>query len=203
MKNNCFMYYNEKDSIVTFELEPFVRIQKLIAEKFPPNGIQKDIDKFDKLLLQSLEEIFEIKIARNPEEVAEEVIDLMMYLGSLYNTMKDYSKEIEIPKHHFNVTMKNNKDIMNGKLYDVLDYVENSLFSIRRQYPERKWHKEYNISSIDKEKRFNTTLYVILECIKKVAEVLFEMVLDEERLIELINYKQNYILSINNPVQVS
>lgn|GEM_PF-3240292 len=203
MKNNCFMYYNEKDSIVTFELEPFVRIQKLIAEKFPPNGIQKDIDKFDKLLLQSLEEIFEIKIARNPEEVAEEVIDLMMYLGSLYNTMKDYSKEIEIPKHHFNVTMKNNKDIMNGKLYDVLDYVENSLFSIRRQYPERKWHKEYNISSIDKEKRFNTTLYVILECIKKVAEVLFEMVLDEEKLIELINYKQNYILSINNPVQVS
>jgi len=203
VKNNCFMYYNEKDSIVTFELEPFVRIQKLIAEKFPPNGIQKDIDKFDKLLLQSLEEIFEIKIARNPEEVAEEVIDLMMYLGSLYNTMKDYSKEIEIPKHHFNVTMKNNKDIMNGKLYDVLDYVENSLFSIRRQYPERKWHKEYNISSIDKEKRFNTTLYVILECIKKVAEVLFEMVLDEERLIELINYKQNYILSINNPVQVS
>lgn len=197
------MYYNEKDSIVTFELEPFVRIQKLIAEKFPPNGIQKDIDKFDKLLLQSLEEIFEIKIARNPEEVAEEVIDLMMYLGSLYNTMKDYSKEIEIPKHHFNVTMKNNKDIMNGKLYDVLDYVENSLFSIRRQYPERKWHKEYNISSIDKEKRFNTTLYVILECIKKVAEVLFEMVLDEEKLIELINYKQNYILSINNPVQVS
>jgi len=203
VKNNCFMYYNEKDSIVTFELEPFVRIQKLIAEKFPPNGIQKDIDKFDKLLLQSLEEIFEIKIARNPEEVAEEVIDLMMYLGSLYNTMKDYSKEIEIPKHHFNVTMKNNKDIMNGKLYDVLDYVENSLFSIRRQYPERKWHKEYNISSIDKEKRFNTTLYVILECIKKVAEVLFEMVLDEEKLIELINYKQNYILSINNPVQVS
>lgn len=203
MKNNCFMYYNEKDSIVTFELEPFVRIQKLIAEKFPPNGIQKDIDKFDKLLLQSLEEIFEIKIARNPEEVAEEVIDLMMYLGSLYNTMKDYSKEIEIPKHHFNVTMKNNKDVINSKLYDVLDYVENSLFSIRRQYPERKWHKEYNISSIDKEKRFNTTLYVILECIKKVAEVLFEMVLDEERLIELINYKQNYILSINNPVQVS
>lgn len=197
------MYYNEKDSIVTFELEPFVRIQKLIAEKFPPNGIQKDIDKFDKLLLQSLEEIFEIKIARNPEEVAEEVIDLMMYLGSLYNTMKDYSKEIEIPKHHFNVTMKNNKDVINSKLYDVLDYVENSLFSIRRQYPERKWHKEYNISSIDKEKRFNTTLYVILECIKKVAEVLFEMVLDEERLIELINYKQNYILSINNPVQVS
>jgi hypothetical protein len=153
-------YINEvSENIYTFELGRFLSIQGVIYDKFKFDG--EGIDLIDKYLFQIIEEIQEVN-ASDEEYVLEELIDVMMYLGSAYYVFNSF--------HSYNtvtITKQNNS----LSIKSVMDDVFSSIINARRMYPERKWHKTYSEDKIlkDRNKIFSD---ILISLIMKIAELI-------------------------------
>ena len=125
------------NNVYRFRLAKFLDSQFLIADKFMDNLEKyKDIDVLDKYILHILEEIWEVKHAESEEEYYEELSDVVMYLGSLYSILS-FRNGLDVNDEPDLFLTTNN---LNSANFDVSNLVD-EIISMRRFYPERKWHK--------------------------------------------------------------
>jgi len=179
----------ENNEFTKFHFTDFILNQKKINKKFPcPYKTNYDI--IDKMINAVTEECYEILIAKDLEEEQEELVDVVMYLGSFYNELYflNFLKEIpdDLNKIEFNLTKHEFKKSINIKK------MIKSLYSIRRYFPERKYHKKFNNKDIV-EYRYTLCLNIIEETIKYILE---NNVVNYEKFEEKLLYKQDYILNL-------
>ena len=162
------MYFTkrvEPDFFDTFNLESFMSIQKKICMRYEEDknsilltniSVVDFISKYDKYILQAIEEVIEADIEirnDNPSRIKfiEEVIDVMMYVGSansiIQTNLEHLTKEW---KHKEN--WKASTEIKLKSQYDPRNIYDDSKFLLelinlmvkqRMQFPERKWHKPH------------------------------------------------------------
>lgn len=177
-----FLEVKEENSIYIFDLSKFIYRQNEIFDKFkqPINGIEL----IDKYILQTLEEVYETDISNEP---VDELIDVLMYLGSSLNTI-EYEKEF-LPVKVAIIKEDNAKELKHS-LHDI----NNRLMGIRRFYPERKWHKKYSPDDIDCDRGIIVS-NILIDTIKLVLSILINMT-DIEDINSKLNKKQIYILGL-------
>jgi len=168
------------ENIYSFNLEKFMSTQGLIYHKYELNDV--GINLIDKYLFQILEEIHEVNNSSNKEKQAEELIDVIMYLGSTYYTMVDTTT--------FNCrTINTNNEKLDVKKF--MDNLFSAIISARRMYPERKWHKKYSKDEIIRNRNKIFSEIVIYQ-IQKIVRLLLTNY-DAETIDNLINKKQEFI----------
>lgn len=183
---NTEYFENITEELLSFNLSDFLEVQKRIYRKFKLNA--EGFELLDKYIIQTIEEISEVREAQlkdnNYTLVLGELIDVIMYLGSLHACLAgNYNDEYVFSKS------RNTLDIN-----ELLDNVEGDLFNCRRMYPERKWHKKFDESDINQFRRpiFNQ---MIRDNIKKIIEYLcsnYHYTVVEE----FINKKQSFIKNL-------
>lgn len=182
-------YFSINEEFIKFKFTDFIIKQKKITKKFPcPYKTNYDI--IDKMINAVTEECYEILIANNLEEEQDELVDVLMYLGSFYNEMYFLNFLKEFPddsnKNEFNLYKKEFKESIN------IEKMIRNLYSIRRFFPERKYHKSYKKEDII-EFRYIMCLNIIEETIKFILE---NNVFDYEEFDKKLINKQDYILSL-------
>lgn len=178
----------------TFKFRDFLKNQLEITKKFPVKDdyFEKfDFKYLDLLLLQTTEELYEVLTSKTKDEEKKEIIDVLMYLGTSF-VFIDYSdkKEEEFLKEK-DIVLDDQK--LNIDLDSFIKDLFLQIFSIRRLYPERKWHKTYDKSLINHEKRLNQTKFIIKNSIKEILKYLNENYTD---FIDDLNEKENYCISL-------
>jgi hypothetical protein len=177
------------ENVYSVNLGVFLSTQGLIYEKFKFDG--RGIDLIDKYLFQVIEEIQEVNaIEEDCYAKHEELIDVMMYLGSTYFTISNfnsYSRKI--------IVRRNNK----MQIKNLMDDVFSSIINARRMYPERKWHKSYSDKDIIKDREI-IFADIIVGLILKIMELLITNY-DYETINEMINVKQSFIYSLEQQVE--
>lgn len=163
---------SKNTNIYQINFEEFIHNQESIQRKYKDklestNNIYEVIDKY---ILQVLEEIWEAQTAKTDEDRIYEIIDAMMYVGSLYSYMNDALD----PNN--SITQKI-IFVSNGKSYNDLEKVKNDIISIRRLFPERKWHKNEK-SALSNKSRFKISSDILMDLIKN----LILMIIDPESL---------------------
>jgi hypothetical protein len=172
------------ENIMEFKMRSFMDVQKEIYEKFRFEAEGHEINTIDKYILQTIEEIYEVDSSSTPSHQCSEIIDILMYLGSLYWCVEEFCivsirnerKVISFPKQYFNV--KDGSENYDNSLVDVdgiSKKVLTGLVSIRRLFPERKWHKEHKYLEPQQVKdRQNYALETITILIREVFEFLIK-----------------------------
>lgn len=124
------------NNVYKFKLGSFLDAQYLIADKYMDKlEIYKDMDVLDKYILHTMEEIWEVKHAEDELEFYEELSDVIMYLGSMYSILS-FRNKLDVNKEEDMFLTATNVN-SNFSVSDIVD----EIISIRRFYPERKWHK--------------------------------------------------------------
>ena len=124
------------NNVYRFRLGKFLDAQYLIADKYMDNlEIYKDMDILDKYILHTMEEIWEVKHAEDSLEFYEELSDVIMYLGSMYSILS-FRNKLDVNNEEDMFLTANNFN-PNFNVSDIID----EIISMRRFYPERKWHK--------------------------------------------------------------
>lgn len=182
---------SKNTNIYQINFEEFIHTQESIQRKYKDklestNNIYEVIDKY---ILQVLEEIWEAQTAKNEENRIYEIIDAMMYVGSLYSYMNDAldPDNTKTQKVIF---------VSNGKSYNDLEKVKNDIISIRRLFPERKWHKNEK-SLLSNKSRFKISSDILMDLIKNLILMIIDpeslKILDECSINKYYEYKiSNY-----------
>lgn len=135
-----FKKVNESN-IYEIELSTFLDNQKKIMEKYK-GKLEKNtrMEIIDKYLLQTMEEVWESENESNDVSQLYEKIDVLMYLGSLYAVVTDCDDAvIKHDNRYFTIV-----NIYDPEAPFKVKQVSDSLISLRRLMPERKWHKPHN-----------------------------------------------------------
>lgn len=176
-----------------FNLKGFIEKQHKIFKKFiPPTYNGTDLERFDKLLINLSEEMFEFKIERDSEEMKNELVDVIMYSGTCIAVWYDSYKE-EIDKFLEQVDFESEPQDHDLNQAFVNHFTQ--LIATRRNFSERKWHKPVDPNQ-DVTEHVMQIVLTNVSFIKLYIDVLFEMDLIMETLIERIEKKQDYILSL-------
>lgn len=176
-----------------FDLKKFLDRQYSIYKKFvPPTLNGTDLEKFDKLLINLIEEMYEYNVENDKEEKKNELVDVIMYTGTCISVWMDtYGKEI-------------NTIIERSKIYpievfqstDILfhkHYME--LIGIRRNFSERKWHKPIDKNQNTKEYALQLVITNLIYLKHYINNLCF---LDSDviEMIRRIDEKQKFILNL-------
>lgn len=152
--NNCIVY---------FELNKFIDGQDKIWTKYDSieQGLdliksEKDfINNFDRYIVHTLEEIYEVSEARDVEDMVEELIDVLMYLGTMYAIVRENAK-LNFSDVRFKTTFQNeliNPTTDTHTFEEMTSMILFDLMNIRRLFNKRKWHK-YS-EEMTKEQKLN------------------------------------------------
>lgn len=132
--------------LVEFDLKKFLKRQYRIYSKYKDNMRLFDNNvffyKLDLYLGQILEELSEYKVAVGISEKKKELVDVIMYIGSTISMIEDEYKD------ELNYNLSETIIIFDNE-HDVVSEIFDNIYSIRRKFDERKWHKE--IKEISKE----------------------------------------------------
>lgn len=178
-----------------FDFMQFISNQSKINNKFPcpEKTVIKIIDSF---IMHITEECFEVDYTTDTlEEYQFEIIDAIMYIGSLFNDLlKEYDvKDIEILKETFKPIKVSLVQRIKPK-FDAWEIIS-ELIRIRRKFPERKYHKPYKeISKEEHQKRIFESLLILYYLESKMLNDYIYV--PYEKFIEMIQTKEDYILSI-------
>lgn len=206
--------FNQNWSLFKINLKEFTSKQSIIVNKYEPEetlkirnlGCKNFVSMFDRYTLHCIEEIAETKEAMinfnsNKEEALYEIIDILLYLGSMQYIInmncEDYNVNVE---KEYDLNYYN--DIMNDTRYEdiLLDTME-LIIKQRRIWPHRKWHKSYSeFSSIDiaisleEMKRLNTLCitYIISLFLKETNN-------DFVLLNNMVNAKEKVVIDLPMP----
>ena len=206
--------FNQNWSLFKINLKEFTSKQSIIVNKYEPEetlkirnlGCKNFVSMFDRYTLHCIEEIAETKEAMinfnsNKEEALYEIIDILLYLGSMQYIInmncEDYNVNVE-KEYDLNYY----SDIMNDTRYEdiLLDTME-LIIKQRRIWPHRKWHKTYiEFSSIDiavsleEMKRLNTLCitYIISLFLKETNN-------DFVLLNNMVNAKEKVVIDLPMP----
>ena len=206
--------FNQNWSLFKINLKEFTSKQSIIVNKYEPEetlkirnlGCKNFVSMFDRYTLHCIEEIAETKEAMinfnsNKEEALYEIIDILLYLGSMQYIInmncEDYNVNVE---KEYDLNYYN--DIMNDTRYEdiLLDTME-LIIKQRRIWPHRKWHKSYSeFSSIDiaisleEMKRLNTLCitYIISLFLKETNN-------DFVLLNKMVNSKEKLVIDLPMP----
>lgn len=177
---------------VYFDMEYFLRVQKDISNKWVmPDDDMRNLDSY---LLHTIEEVWESKDASTKEEKLGELIDVLMYTGS----MKGYidvvlGEEMKTPLKLY----LSAKDIEEDPDNVNLDGITDSIIEIRRQFPERKWHKpmpKFTDENI-KERRYRVVV-MYNNLVTKVITSIFKSGYYIPEINEALNEKESFILKL-------
>lgn len=218
MENNYFKVlqnYTGSHSLVELNLDELIKTQSNIVLKYEPvedllfpHLLSKGfITMFDKYLFHCVEEVIECREELNKSHVStetiNEVIDILLYLGSMnyiinlnlsFYDMK-YKSELNIDATTFQCTNLT----VDKYLMDVTEY----LVSQRRYFPQRKWHKPSREFS---EIQFKHILLQMYELNNKAIVTTSELLLCMTNLNvnyanELINTKQQFVIDLPMPTK--
>ena len=206
--------FNQNWSLFKINLKEFTSKQSIIVNKYEPEetlkirnlGCKNFVSMFDRYTLHCIEEIAETKEAMinfnsNKEEALYEIIDILLYLGSMQYIInmncEDYSVNVE-KEYDLNYY----SDIMNDTRYEdiLLDTME-LIIKQRRIWPHRKWHKSYNefsstdiAISLEEMKRLNTLCitYIISLFLKETNN-------DFVLLNNMVNAKEKVVIDLPMP----
>lgn len=156
---------NDNTNIYEINLKTFLEKQEYIAAGYL-DALNKNtfMEIIDKYLMQTIEEVWEVVNSENDNEKIEELSDVLMYLGSTYALLA-----CEIGNTHDNL---NDMYVIVDKKEELdLNNITQSLISIRRLFPSRKWHKQ--------EKENNKSIYIAVKLI-------------ENLMIDIIKYQISY-----------
>ena len=171
------------NNIIVLDLEEFFIKQKGIAQKYLYKINTSKQEVLDKYILQIIEELWEVENAVNKTEYLEELCDVVMYTGSLITLISDNypTNKMYLPY----VPAKSNE-------LDLFRIVSD-LISIRRFFPERKWHK--NEKSLAKPKEVEAiSISILLAIINRIFKTLISK--SEEGSFDFIEYITNKELKI-------
>lgn len=175
-------YFTEIEAgLFTFDINQFMNIQNDIMKKYKLSD-EFDFSTLDKYIGQINEELQEVLTSKDKHERVEEIIDALMYMGSTASYLLN-SDTMEIEKY---IVMINNYDV---SLDDFIKDLFIKITTLRRLFPERKWHK----SHFD----HRTKLYE-MECIKKEKVVLdiLDSMIRSTIIYLLTNYDNKYVSDI-------
>lgn len=177
-----------------FNLRGFLDKQYQIFKKFiPPTCNETDLERFDKLLLNLSEEMFEFKIERDSEEMKNELVDVIMYSGTCIAVWYDNYKD-EIDKFLDQVDFENEPQSYTDLNQAFVNHFT-QLIATRRNFSERKWHKPVDPNQ-DVTEHVMQIVLTNVSFIKLYIDVLFEMDLIMETLMKRIERKQDFIISL-------
>lgn len=179
--------------VIEFNMKAFLNNQYRIYSKYVDN-MHKDENyfyKIDAYLMQLLEECFEYKTALSSSEKKKELTDIIMYTGSMISMIsEDYYEDL---KYDF----PTNVSIFPLE-HDVISEIFDSIFTIRRKFDERKWHKTIKELSYKEEvERLEETLddlFNILNIGLEQLNYLSENSIMDIDMRKIINTKQNKFL---------
>lgn len=193
-------YFERKNGNLYFKFRKFIEKQREINKKFP-TPFEKKVDRIDKLILNVLEEVYEEEVEYGVIEYnndtndinkynkwMEETVDVIMYLGSLYNEINDLKVD--------NIEEKIQVDINNFIYVTNIDinYVLLGLMEIRRKFPERKWHKP--ITEIDKNRDYDSLVIIKYTIINIIEDNFFEYEPYLKEFDKKIFEKEQYIINL-------
>lgn len=196
------------ENFIIFDLNKFITTQKNIYKKYLLKNTNYknsktiiNTDIIDKYFFQIIEEIFECDKEDSIDKIIEESIDILMYCGSTLNLL-DNSLLNNINKLYYpNLINRYNYDIKET-YHNTMKKLFDNLLSLRRLFPERKWHKKFNVNDI-LEERFLIFRDIIIKNINILNEEIFlpnsfnnNDNISFTGINNLINYKQNYILEL-------
>lgn len=177
------------DRTGTFNTPEFLKVQQGIYRKYEVNGISY-INNINNYFLHIMEEVWEVKNAPNLEERLGELVDVLMYLGSTVNCFDGVDDKLLY-------LLRREKLIFSTDYVESDEYknVNDILVELRREYPERKWHKPYNNEDINHLERSSSTTLALQKAITCVLRsLLADYELDEIN--KAIEKKQEFILSL-------
>ena len=122
------------NNVYELELDEFLERQSMIQQKYMhklSNNTSMEI--LDKYILQIFEEMWEVDNAPDPLSRIKELCDVLMYTGSLYTIIEE-KIGVKVPIEGFIIISPEDQVL-------DLNKIRNQLISLRRFYPERKWHK--------------------------------------------------------------
>lgn len=204
-ENNYFNIIGE--NLFDFNLQKFIDIQTDIYTRFIP-PTPDYFERIDSLLFQTLEEKFEIEMETDKVCKMEEIVDMLMYLGSLYASVISYDDNIYMKNGSYSRintcnTITLNNSLINNNIFEEIEY---DLFVMRRLYPERKWHKSIDEKSINYLERSIISSNIIIKCMYKIIEYIPNNYFynisntDIDKTIDVINNliynKQKFILNL-------
>ena len=179
-----------------FDLNKFLDRQYAIYKKFvPPTLNGTDLERFDKLLINLTEEMYEYNVETDKEEKKNELVDVIMYTGTcIVVWMGTYYDEINMISERskvYPVQVFQGTEILFPK-----HYME--LVGIRRNFSERKWHKPIDVNQNTKEYALQLVITNLIYLKHYINNLCF-LDCDVTRMIERIEEKQNFILNL--PIQ--
>ena len=217
---------------VNFDLNSFVSFQQQIALKYQTKeellyeNIESKgfINNYDRYLLHCIEEISEVRDAilthKDINEIREELVDVLMYLGTMTSLVQLNMERYEMKTRenfelqyltyvdHFNSTMlfdKSQKPLITSDVPVTIDLklmeVIHLLIEERRMFPQRKWHKpSVNDSELQFKYKMNKLYANNIKCMEIVLQLLMEDRSCSERYInEMINSKGGFVINLPMP----
>ena len=186
----------------TFDLNNFLNVQNKIINKLkcPYKKINQIIDLF---LISIIEEVYEAKEeikTGNVESFQLEIIDILMYIGSCINELKNgliendeyYNDTVKYYDNIINYRIKYNKEYQKNFYLEYDDFIDD-LMKIRMKFPERKYHKKFN-GEINDQERNHESINILLNIFSLVFDKYIIIPIEELNI--LINDKQNMVLSL-------
>lgn len=214
--------FNSQWSLIGFDVKTFIENQQVIVNHYEKEedlliknlGCKGFIKSFDKYILHTIEEVIETKeelFKNDLHDKMEEMIDILMYLGSmnyiLYANMNYYGMNPDSKIDNFEYNFYAYSGVNETNLYyqyesSLLDIVE-LLIKQRRLFPQRKWHKPSKEFS-ELEIKFNLNQmydWNLLAMQYTISLLLSISNQNISRINEIINEKQNKVTSLPLPVQ--
>ena len=181
---------------IKVDINKLYQTQKVIFNKWRDELPSSPIQNINNYTLHVIEELYESEIAENAEEQLEETIDVLMYVMS---SMSAYELDPKFePPVGFADMFISGSELL-GNTPSVQDII-NKLMSVRRMYPERKWHKPFNSEDINYFVRSKETIYAYMEIVEMVIKRLyinFKMS-DTDYINSKLNEKQGFISNLED-----
>ena len=216
--NNKYISIKEYLSPVHYEiginLELFSTIQSRIVNKYDSPeelsysviGSGAFIALFDKYLFHCVEEVIEVrdefKKGMQCKTIKEELIDVLLYLGSMNYIIKLNLQYFHMPidaniNLDYYVTKSYSKETFDSKLMEITQL----LIDQRRMFPQRKWHKPATEMPEVQMKYTLKTLYnKNINAIKLVLSLLLDSTLvDINEINRLMNEKESFVIDLPMP----
>ena len=214
--------YNKNWEIYKLNLSEFTNRQKSIVTKYEPEetlkisnlGCKEFIKSYDKYILHCIEELSETREAEfiynatdnDNNELLYEVVDILMYLGSMQYIIQLNCNEYNVPYDNMleiNYSERNTDSIYMKTLEvdSMLMDINDQLIAIRRLWPHRKWHKPYKeFTSTEIHIVLTKMLYKNLKAIEYCIQ-LYLFLSNENYLLlnKMVNKKEKFIFELPKP----
>ncbi|ALN97940.1 hypothetical protein Bp8pS_261 [Bacillus phage vB_BpuM-BpSp] len=195
-----YNYFSIDNDLVIFNYQEFLTVQERIQRKFKINYSGTEL--FDKFAMQTLEEIFEVLTEKSGEEgIKKEIVDVIMYLGSLYSALFDDNfknkdiKEDTIKLELYEVGSMGHYPAQDVEYRMIATF--KSIFKLRTLLKDRKWHKKTDYSLSKNLEDLRSILESIRYMISYLVEFLIEYSYNNiNELNSLFKAKQSFILNL-------